>query len=131
MPPCLADSSDGFSFDLATSLVITVDTTQSVNTSACSSSAWSDAALAALPASVDLSLYAFRTFILPPSAGAGTCTYGGLGVVGCDANCTTWIRETGAIKHELGHNVGFNHASTDPNNDGGTCLGGEGTVGCV
>ncbi len=26
--------------------------------------------------------------------------------------------EWAAIKHELGHNVGMNHASTDPNNDG-------------
>ena len=66
-------------------------------------------------------LYVCSMFFLPSAAGAGTCSWSGLGVVGCTSTCTTWIRYTYSCKHELGHNTGMNHASTDLNNDGGAC----------
>lgn len=56
-------------------------------------------------------------------AGGGACTYAGVGQVGCTINCTTWLRYDYSIKHELGHNMGFNHASSDINDDGGMGVG--------
>jgi hypothetical protein len=63
-----------------------------------------------------------RSFLIPESAGNGQCGFGGLAYVGCSvSNCRSWLRGMYASYHEFGHPLlGMNHASTDPNNDGGT-----------
>ncbi len=65
--------------------------------------------------------YAFRHFVVPSEAGNGGCQWGGAAYLGCSANgCRSWVRQPGpaSVAHELGHNAGLHHASTDTNNDG-------------
>ncbi len=85
----------------------------------CDYGAWADAAeTAATDAGLDLSQYQHKVFMLPSEA---SCGWSGLGSVGCSANyCRVWVREGGGpvLAHELGHNLGWHHASTDPENDG-------------
>lgn len=90
----------------------------------CDYSLWaSDAKYAASLKGIDLSLYKHFMFVLPSSV---SCSWGGLGNVGCTKTCNTWIKgySPAAIysqfvyTHELGHNMGMRHASTDTNNDG-------------
>lgn len=52
-------------FDFATSVVTSVQTGLSVNVVGCSSSAYSDAAMAVLNSMMDTSPYAYRLFFLP------------------------------------------------------------------
>ncbi len=62
-----------------------------------------------------------RLYILPIGAGGGDCDWNGIATIGCDrSTCGAWVMGPigDIISHELGHNVGFNHASTDVNNDG-------------
>jgi hypothetical protein len=81
--PPVADSSDGFGFDTATSRVVSVQTNYRVDTVGCLSSTWSAAALDILTAAgtVDVRAFSFHLFYLPGAAGGGACTYGGLGQV--------------------------------------------------
>ena len=51
-----------------------------------------------------------------------TCFLCGLVTLAVLRIVTVWIRGWYASVHELGHNVGMNHASTDTNNDGGDFL---------
>ena len=91
----------------------------------CNYSAWADAAdSAATTAGVNLANYQYRGYVLPPNIG---CTWAGLGYVGCGSSCRMWQKAYGspgqcgfkdAYAHELGHNLGFWHASTDTNNNG-------------
>ena len=62
-----------------------------------------------------------RLYVLPSDVGGGDCTWDGLGTIGCDLlTCASWVTAYSGdlISHELGHNLGLNHASTDTNNDG-------------
>ncbi len=59
------DSSDGVNFDVTASVVTSVQTGLSVNVVGCSSSAYSDAAMAVLNTMMDTSPFAFRLFFLP------------------------------------------------------------------
>eukprot|EP00041_Stephanoeca_diplocostata_P005620 m.65069 g.65069 ORF g.65069 m.65069 type:complete len:919 (+) comp15908_c0_seq5:148-2904(+) len=47
------------------------------------------------------------------------CSWAGLGQIGCRVSCRLWMRSSGSgtLAHELMHNLGMNHASTDRNND--------------
>lgn len=66
---------------------------------------------------IDLTKYRHRVYALPTDA---PCGWAGLGNVGCGTSCSAWVIGTGAsvLSHELGHNMGMMHASTDANNDG-------------
>lgn len=63
---------------------------------------------------VPLIKYNTRMYILPPNSG---CGFGGLGMIGpCEPECRVWINgkisnEVAVYFHELGHNLGLNHAS--------------------
>jgi hypothetical protein len=92
--------------------------------SACNYSAWgSSADKAAAAAGITLSNYQHRVYVLPSNVG---CSWAGLAYVGCGSSCQAWVRAysgqvcgySDAYAHELGHNVGMWHASTDTNNDG-------------
>jgi hypothetical protein len=85
----------------------------------CSPDAWAAAGDAAATASgVDLSSYRHRLYVLPADAG---CTWAGLASVGCQGTCRAWVKTCwlpDVFAHELGHNLGMNHASTDVDNNG-------------
>lgn len=88
----------------------------------CNPSMWEeDAKTAAAAAGVDLSLYRHFMFILPQTT---ACPWGGLGNIGCVTTCNTWIvgwvELKGVMAHELGHNLGLQHAATDLDNNGTT-----------
>jgi hypothetical protein len=92
--------------------------------SVCDPYAWAESAdAAAVAAGVNLAAYQHRVYVLPPDMG---CPWGGLGQVECGDNCRAWestysyypCGTRGAHAHELGHNRGLMHASTDTNNDG-------------
>lgn len=85
---------------------------------ACKYNQWAnDAKAAAAAQGIDTSLYRHFMFVLPNNA---NCGWGGLAHLGCGSSCHTWIKWNAKIvyAHELGHNLGMHHASTDPNNDG-------------
>ncbi len=69
---------------------------------------------------INLTNYPFRVFVLPSSAG---CSWFGVGTLQCTypqetsvsiTNCRSTIRylDSDVLAHELGHNLGMNHAST-------------------
>lgn len=67
---------------------------------------------------VNLSLYQHFMYVLPTNT---TCHWAGLGEIGCPEVCSTWVlacQYPDIYAHELGHNLGFAHASADLNNDG-------------
>jgi hypothetical protein len=89
----------------------------------CNYSAWGSAAnSAAALKGVVLGNYQHKVYVLPSNVG---CSWAGLAYVGCGSNCTAWIKSysgqvcgySDAYAHELGHNIGMWHASTDSNND--------------
>ena len=91
----------------------------------CTYSAWATAADSAAAADgFNASNYDSVMYILPHYSQLA-CGWAGLASVGCIGSsyytCRSWIAlctsET-VIAHELGHNYGFGHASTDPDNDG-------------
>ncbi|HJQ82505.1 MAG TPA: MopE-related protein, partial [Candidatus Binatia bacterium] len=85
----------------------------------CATDSWrAQADAAASAAGVNLSLYQHRLYVLPSTVG---CTWAGLGLVGCSSSCWAIVAtcDRGDVyAHELGHNVGLNHASFDADNDG-------------
>jgi hypothetical protein len=92
--------------------------------SVCNYTAWGSAAdKAASAAGVTLANYQHRVYVVPANAG---CGWAGLAYVGCGNSCQSWIKAyqgqacgySDAYAHELGHNLGMWHASTDTNNDG-------------
>lgn len=67
---------------------------------------------------VELSLYRHLLFVIPSS---NTCSWAGVANVGCGTQCRAWVARCQYLDlfaHELGHNLGMRHASTDANNDG-------------
>jgi hypothetical protein len=94
----------------------------------CSSSTWvnlaSNAWQAANPGK-NINIYRHRLLIVPNYWDYGNrhCTWGGVAQVGCGSWCWAIGADPesimhGVIIHELGHNLGFNHARTDQNNNG-------------
>jgi hypothetical protein len=84
---------------------------------ACDYSTWATAAdAAAQAAGVDLSLYAHKVYVFPKANG---CGWAGLGTIGGNPS-RAWIATcdlADVYAHELGHNLGMHHASTDADND--------------
>jgi hypothetical protein len=83
----------------------------------CDVNNWADSADAILRSqNVRLEDYPYRIYVLPNNVG---CTWGGLGFVGpscAQTGCRVWIAGSVANQpsvyfHELGHNLGLNHAS--------------------
>jgi hypothetical protein len=79
---------------------------------------WADAAdAAALAQGVDLSSYRHFVYVLARNP-SYTCGWAGLGALGGEQ---VWIDYCDGLEdyaHELGHNLGMNHASTDPGDTG-------------
>lgn len=88
----------------------------------CDYQKWADdAKAAAIQAGIDFYAYQHRMFILP----AGTqCPWSGRGHLNCTnlSFCESWIitgyNYKSVMSHELGHNLGMAHSSTDPDNNG-------------
>lgn len=87
--------------------------------SSCDYYAWALAADSkAEAAGFTLSDYQHRMYILPSNA---PCGWAGLGNLGCGLYCRSWSLYCGTpdvLAHELGHNLGLNHAATDSDNNG-------------
>ncbi len=71
---------------------------------------------------VSLTQYQHRVYLVPPAKISG-CTWlalGQIGNYGSTAVYKSWStrNDSLAYAHELGHNLGWHHAATDPNNDG-------------
>jgi hypothetical protein len=94
-------------------------TIPNVASEACDAYGWAAAAeSAAQAAGVNLGLYQHRVIVLP---GNVTCSWAGLGNVGCGSYCRAWVKTCNlpdVYAHEIGHNLDMAHASTDTNNDG-------------
>lgn len=73
---------------------------------------------------VDVADYQHRIYIIPSDGAADSdCTWLAVGVIGNYGSTGTvraWstVIDSNALAHELGHNVGWHHAATDPNNNG-------------
>lgn len=89
--------------------------------SPCVQSTWMSAANTALTnLGVNLNQYQHRIYVLPEEA-ATSCGFAGQAVIGCSSSCwmiSTYCTLQDVIIHELGHNLGMNHAGIDANNDG-------------
>lgn len=94
------------------------------NAQGCDVEQWTaDAKVAAAQKGVNLSLYQHFMLVIPT---ATSCSWGGLGYLGCGTTCNTWVKSYPinqeyawlVYSHELGHNLGMHHSATDLNNDG-------------
>ena len=81
-------------------------------TDACDISGWADAADAQAAAlGVDVTSYTRRVYAMPPNM----CPGAGLGTIGTTQSSRAWIFACdlkGVFAHEVGHNLGMDHAST-------------------
>lgn len=86
-------------------------TINATSSDACNISAWAAAAdLQASAAGVDLEAYSRKVYVMP----GNTCPGAGFGTVGGTPS-TAWVFDCtlkGIYAHELGHNLGMDHAST-------------------
>lgn len=90
--------------------------------SACNDASWRSKA-DAIVGTTKLSQYQHRLYVMPTDI---SCGWAGYGQVGCGSNCWAMSKSYSSQPcgyndthaHELGHNVGFRHASTDVDNDG-------------
>lgn len=93
-----------------------------VSRAGCNYYSWADAAdKAAQAAGVNLSLYQHKVYVLPPYDQLSDCGWAGIANVGCATVCRAWIAAPNYMMlyaHELGHNLNWAHAGTDPENDG-------------
>ncbi len=90
------------------------------STESCAYRTISSQADAASP--VSLNGYVHKMYVVPPAAISG-CSWLALGEVGSYGSTSTrksWSTRIDplAFAHELGHNLGYHHAATDPDNDG-------------
>ncbi|NNK33066.1 MAG: hypothetical protein HKP02_08070, partial [Xanthomonadales bacterium] len=106
---------------------VSIDDTYLGASSGCSPSTWVNLASAAFEAATgkDVGIYRHRLLITPNywDYSGRHCTWGGVAQVGCGSWCWAIGADPnsimhGVIVHELGHNLGFNHARTDLNNNG-------------
>jgi hypothetical protein len=71
---------------------------------------------------VSLNGYRHKMYVVPPKAisGCGWLALGEVGSYGSTSTRKSWSTRIDAIAfaHELGHNIGWHHAATDPDNDG-------------
>ena len=71
---------------------------------------------------VSVSGYRHKMYVVPPKAisGCGWLALGEVGSYGSTSVRKSWSTRIDAIAfaHELGHNIGWHHAATDPDNDG-------------
>jgi hypothetical protein len=71
---------------------------------------------------VNLNGYQHKLYVVPPKAisGCGWLALGEVGSYGSTATRKSWSTRVDpiAFAHELGHNIGWHHAATDPDNDG-------------
>lgn len=82
-----------------------------------------DADTLATAQGIDLTQYEHRIYFLPSEVG---CGWKGMGSEACTGNaCRVWVikdttntNEGRYIAHELGHNLSWRHAASDPDNDG-------------
>ena len=75
----------------------------------CDPGTWATQAdAAARAAGVDLSAFNIKTYVYP---GVSACGWGGLGQMPGNENWINGSPTTGVMVHELGHNLGLNHAS--------------------
>jgi len=90
------------------------------NAGSCDYNGWASAAdAAATAAGVNLSQFQHKIYVLPKN---NPCSWAGLGTVGGSPS-RAWIGINDmpdVYAHELGHNLGMQHSSTDANNDGTT-----------
>lgn len=75
---------------------------------------------AATAAGVDLSRYQHRIYVVPNGT---NCSWAGLANVGCGSGCRAWVKGSSCntldiYVHEVGHNLGMGHSSTDVDNNG-------------
>jgi uncharacterized membrane protein len=86
---------------------------------ACDLTAWADAADAAASANgIDVSSYARKMYVMPPNM----CPGAGFGTVG-GAPSAAWVftcHLNGVYAHEVGHNLGMDHAATPTTEYGDT-----------
>ncbi len=71
---------------------------------------------------VSVNGYRHKMYVVPPKAisGCGWLALGEVGSYGSTSTRKSWSTRIDAIAfaHELGHNIGWHHAATDPDNDG-------------
>jgi hypothetical protein len=68
---------------------------------------------------IDPDSFTHRSYYIP--ADTPGCYFGGVAYIGCSqTHCKSWIRSSNGpvLAHELGHNLGLQHAGLDANNDG-------------
>lgn len=81
---------------------------------------WADDAIAAANAAgININSFVHRLYILPANV---NCGFGGIAFLNCGKFCEAWVVSgrniSGLMAHELGHNLGLDHAATNINNAG-------------